>query len=115
MIGNRHRAVRPAKRIFTRWFEYGTFLPTLRVHGERRHTEIWAYGRQAEGILARYDRLRYQLIPYIYSLARHTYQSGAPFMRALWMDFPHDPQVANIGDEYMFGPDFLVAPVVSAR
>jgi len=99
--------------LFTRWFEYGTFLPTLRVHGERKHTEIWAYGRQAEAILARYDRLRYQLIPYIYSLARHTYQSGAPFMRALWMDFPRDPQVANIGDEYMFGPDFLVAPVTS--
>ena len=97
--------------LFTRWFEYGTFLPTLRVHGERKHTEIWAYGRQAEAILGRYDRLRYQLIPYIYSLARHTYESGAPFMRALWMDFPGDPKVANIGDEYMFGPDFLVAPV----
>jgi alpha-D-xyloside xylohydrolase len=99
--------------LFTRWFEYGTFLPTLRVHGERKHTEIWAYGRQAEAILARYDRLRYQLIPYIYSLARHTYESGAPFMRALWMDFPGDPKVADIGDEYMFGPDFLVAPVTS--
>jgi alpha-D-xyloside xylohydrolase len=99
--------------LFTRWFEYGTFLPILRIHGERKHTEIWAYGRQAEAILARYDRLRYQLIPYIYSLAHQTYQSGAPFMRALWMDFPHDPKVANIGNEYMFGPDFLVAPVTS--
>ena len=97
--------------LFTRWFEYGTFLPILRIHGERKHTEIWAYGPQAEAILARYDRLRYQLIPYIYSLARHTYDSGAPFMRALWMDFPRDSKVANIGNEYMFGPDFLVAPV----
>jgi alpha-D-xyloside xylohydrolase len=97
--------------LFTRWFEYGTFLPTLRIHGERKHTEIWAYGPQAEAILARYDRLRYRLMPYIYSLAWHTYQTGAPFMRALWMDFPGDPQVAAIGDEYMFGPDFLVAPV----
>ena len=99
--------------LFTRWFEYGTFLPTLRIHGQRKHTEIWAYGRQAEAILARYDRLRYQLIPYIYSLARHTYDSGAPFMRALGMDFPEDPRVANLGDEYMFGPEFLVAPVTS--
>jgi alpha-D-xyloside xylohydrolase len=97
--------------LFTRWFEYGTFLPTLRVHGERKHTEIWAYGPQAEAILARYDRLRYRLIPYIYSLAWHTYRTGAPFMRALWMDFPRDPKVATIGNEYMFGPDFLVAPV----
>ena len=97
--------------LFTRWFEYGTFLPTLRIHGERKHTEIWAYGPQAEAILARYDRLRYQLIPYIYSLAWHTYRTGAPFMRALWMDFPRDPKTATIGNEYMFGPDLLVAPV----
>ncbi|MHB8812170.1 MAG: glycoside hydrolase family 31 protein [Steroidobacteraceae bacterium] len=97
--------------LFTRWFEYGTLLPTLRVHGERKHTEIWAYGKQAEAILASYDRLRYRLIPYIYSLARHTYDTGAPFMRALWMDFPADPKVANIGNEYLFGPAFLVAPV----
>ncbi len=97
--------------LFTRWFEYGTFLPTLRIHGERRHTEIWAYGPQAEAILARYDRLRYQLIPYLYSLAWHTYRGGAPFMRALWMDFGHDPRVANMGNEYMLGPAFLVAPV----
>ncbi|MGH8201997.1 MAG: TIM-barrel domain-containing protein [Steroidobacteraceae bacterium] len=97
--------------LFTRWFEYGTFLPILRIHGERKHTEIWAYGPQAETILARYDRLRYQLIPYVYSLAWHTYRTGAPFMRALWMDFPRDPRVATIGNEYMFGPDLLVAPV----
>jgi alpha-D-xyloside xylohydrolase len=99
--------------LFTRWFEYGTFLPTLRIHGERKHTEIWAYGPQAEAILARYDRLRYRLIPYLYSLAWHTWRTGAPFMRALWMDFPHDPTAAATGNEYMFGPDFLVAPVTS--
>lgn len=97
--------------LFTRWFQYGTFLPTLRVHGDRKHTEIWAFGKEAEVVLAKYDRLRYQLIPYIYSQAKQTYDTGAPFMRALWVDFPNDPTVANIGDEYMFGPAFLVAPV----
>ena len=97
--------------LLTRWFEYGTFLPTLRLHGSRPHTEIWAYGKQAEAVMAKYDRLRYQLIPYIYASAKHTYDTGAPFMRALWMDFPDDPAVANIGTEYMFGPDLLVAPV----
>jgi alpha-D-xyloside xylohydrolase len=97
--------------LLTRWFQYGTFLPTLRLHGDRKHTEIWEYGPQAEAILARYDRLRYSLIPYIYSQARKTYDTGAPFMRALWMDFPNDPNVANLGTEYMFGPAFLVAPV----
>ncbi len=97
--------------LFTRWFEYGTFLPTLRVHGDKKHTEIWAFGKQAETILADYDRLRYRLIPYLYSAAKTTYDTGAPFMRALWMDFPNDPNVADIGTQYMFGPAFLVAPV----
>jgi len=94
--------------LFTRWFQYGTFLPTLRIHGDRKHTEIWAFGKEAETVLAKYDRLRYQLIPYIYSQAKQTYDTGAPFMRALWVDFPQDEKVANIGDEYMFGPAFLV-------
>ncbi len=97
--------------LLTRWFEYGTFLPTLRLHGSRSHTEIWAYGKPAEAVMAKYDKLRYELIPYIYSQAKKTYDTGAPFMRPLWMDFPNDPAVANIGTEYMFGPDFLVAPV----
>jgi alpha-D-xyloside xylohydrolase len=97
--------------LLTRWFEYGTFLPTLRLHGDRKHTEIWAFGHEAEAIMARYDKLRYALIPYIYSSAKHTYDTGAPFMRALWMNFPNDPNVSDIGTEYMFGPAFLVAPV----
>ncbi|CAL4867084.1 hypothetical protein MMA231_01334 [Asticcacaulis sp. MM231] len=97
--------------LFTRWFQYGTFLPTLRLHGDKKHTEIWAFGKQAEAILADYDRLRYRLIPYLYSSAKTTYDTGAPFMRALWMDFPNDPNVADIGTQYMFGPAFLVAPV----
>ncbi len=54
-------------------------------------------------------KLPYQLMPYIYSLAHNTYQMGAPCMRALFMDFPGDPKVADIRDEYMFGPAFLVA------
>jgi len=97
--------------LLTRWFEYGTFLPTLRLHGDRKRTEIWAFGKQAEAVMARYDTLRYQLIPYIYSQAKFTHDTGAPFMRALWMDFPNDPNVADIGTQYMFGPAFLVAPV----
>jgi alpha-glucosidase/alpha-D-xyloside xylohydrolase len=97
--------------LFTRWFEWGAFQPVMRAHGEREHNEVWSYGSQAEPILGKYLRLRYQLMPYVYSLAFHAYQTGAPYMRALFMDFPGDPNVANIGDEYMFGPAFLVAPV----
>ncbi|MBT9333298.1 TIM-barrel domain-containing protein [Paracidobacterium acidisoli] len=99
--------------LYTRWFEYATFEPVFRTHGSRRYNEVWSYGRQAEPILEKYLRLRYQLMPYIYSLGYFTHQTGAPFMRALFMDFPDDPTVAEIGDEYMFGPAFLVAPVTS--
>jgi len=99
--------------LFVRWFEYNSFSPTLRIHGQRPATAIWQYGKAAEPILAKFLRLRYALIPYLYSLGHHTYETGAPFMRALFMDFPSDPNVANLGDEYMLGPAFLVAPVTS--
>ena len=97
--------------LFTRWFQYGTFLPVMRTHGSRKYNEVWSYGRQAEPILEKYLKLRYALMPYIYSLGYNTYKTGAPYMRALFMDFPNDAKVADIGDEYMFGPAFLVAPV----
>jgi alpha-D-xyloside xylohydrolase len=97
--------------LYVRWFEYGAFQPNFRSHGSRPQNEVWSYGKQAEPILVKYLRLRYQLIPYLYSLAHMAHQTGAPFMRGLFMDFGNDPQVANIGDEYMFGPALLVAPV----
>jgi alpha-D-xyloside xylohydrolase len=97
--------------LYTRWFEYATFLPIFRAHGSRLTNEVWSYGSQAEPILEKYLRLRYTLMPYIYSLGYHTWLTGAPFMRALPLDFPNDPKVADLRDEYMFGPAFLVAPV----
>jgi alpha-D-xyloside xylohydrolase len=97
--------------LFVRWFEWGAFQPVMRAHGERNHNEVWSYGKQAEPILAKYLKLRYQLLPYTYSVAYRSYQTGAPYMRALFMDFPGDPNAANIPDEYMYGPAFLVAPV----
>jgi alpha-D-xyloside xylohydrolase len=97
--------------LFVRWFELNSFTPTLRIHGQRPATAIWEYGKAAEPILASWLKLRYSLIPYIYSLGHGTYENGAPFMRALWMDFPNDPKVKTVGDQYMFGPAFLVAPV----
>jgi alpha-D-xyloside xylohydrolase len=97
--------------LFVRWFEWGAFQPVMRAHGERNHNEVWAYGKQAEPILSKYLRLRYQLLPYTYSAAYRSYETGAPYMRALFMDFPDDPKAADIPDEYMYGPAFLVAPV----
>jgi alpha-glucosidase/alpha-D-xyloside xylohydrolase len=97
--------------LFTRWFEWAAFQPVMRAHGERDHNEVWSYGKQAEPILAKYLKLRYQLLPYTYSAAYRSYQTGAPYMRALFMDFPEDARAADIPDEYMYGPAFLVAPV----
>ncbi len=97
--------------LYTRWFQYATFLPIMRSHGSRTYNEVWSYGKQAEPILEKYLRLRYELMPYIYSLGYKTWQTGAPFMRALPLDFPNDGKVVDMRDEYMFGPAFLVAPV----
>ncbi len=97
--------------LYARWFQYAAFLPIFRAHGSRIENEVWSYGRQAEPVLVKYLKLRYELMPYVYSLARFTRETGAPYMRALFMDFPNDPKVADLRDEYMFGPAFLVAPV----
>ncbi|WP_267351490.1 TIM-barrel domain-containing protein, partial [Sphingomonas sp. GM_Shp_2] len=97
--------------LMVRWFGYSVFTPTLRIHGQRPAASIWDYGKAAEPVLANFLRLRYSLMPYLYAMGHQTYQTGAPFMRALFMDFPEDPKVATIGDQYMFGPAFLVAPV----
>ncbi|QMV19792.1 DUF5110 domain-containing protein [Granulicella sp. 5B5] len=97
--------------LYVRWFEYGAFQPNFRSHGSRPENEVWSYGKQAEPILEKYLRLRYQLMPYLYSLGWSAHETGAPFMRGLFMDFGDDPETANIGDEYMFGPALLVAPV----
>ena len=97
--------------LYVRWFQYATFQPTMRAHGSRNFNEVWSYGKQAEPILEKYLRLRYELMPYIYSLGYFSHQTGAPFMRGLFMDFGSDPNTVSIGDEFMFGPALLIAPV----
>ncbi|MDP9337369.1 MAG: glycoside hydrolase family 31 protein [Acidobacteriota bacterium] len=104
----------PAYReLFIRWFEYGTFCPIFRLHGTRttNTNELWSYGEQAQKILTDYDRLRYRLMPYIYSLAWKTTREGYTLMRPLAMDFRSDVRAQNIGDQFMFGPALLVNPV----
>ena len=72
--------------LYTRWFQYAAFLPIFRTHGSRIYNETWSYGKQAEPILEKYLRLRYQLLPYIYSLSYSVYQTGAPkCARCLWI------------------------------
>lgn len=104
----------PAYReLYARWFEFGAFNPIFRAHGTRttNQNEIWSYGSQMQTILSRYDRLRYRLMPYIYSVAWKTTKENYTPMRALVMDFRDDPRVWNIGDQFLFGPSLLVNPV----
>jgi alpha-D-xyloside xylohydrolase len=104
----------PAYReLYARWFAFGVFNPIFRAHGTRttNQNEIWSYGTEMQTILTRYDRLRYRLLPYIYSLAWKTTNENYTPMRALVMDFRDDPRVWNIGDQFLFGPSLLVNPV----
>jgi len=104
----------PAYReLFVRWFQFGTFNPIFRVHGTRakNQNELWSYGPDAQNILVSFTRLRYRLLPYIYSLAWMTTSQRYTPMRALVMDFRADVRAANIGDQFMVGPAFLVSPV----
>ncbi len=104
----------PAYReLFVRWFQFGTFCPIFRVHGTRRNdqNELWSYGPEAQKILTSFDRLRYELMPYTYSLAWKTTSEAYTPMRPLVMDFRTDPRAQNTGDEFLYGPAILVAPV----
>ena len=107
----------PAYReLFIRWFQFGVFNPILRVHGTRKtdQNELWSYGSDAQKILVTFDRLRYRMLPYTYSLAWMTTNSSYTPMRPLVMDFRTDVRAQNTGDEFMFGPSFLVNPVTEA-
>jgi alpha-D-xyloside xylohydrolase len=101
------------RELFVRWFQYATFNPILRVHGTRRPdaNELWSYGAEAQKILVSFDRLRYRMLPYIYSLAWRTTSEAYTPMRPLVMDFRGDVRAENTGDQFMFGPALLVNPV----
>jgi alpha-D-xyloside xylohydrolase len=107
----------PAYReLFIRWFQFGAFSPIFRVHGTRStdQNELWSYGPEAQKILTSFDRLRYRMMPYIYSVAwKVTHENYTP-MRPLVMDFRTDQRAQNIGDQFMFGPSVLVNPVTEA-
>ncbi len=100
----------------TRWYQFGAFCPLFRVHGQYPYREIFNVApdnHPAYQSMLYYDKLRYRLMPYIYSLAGKTYFDNYTIMRALVMDFTNDPMVKNIGDQYMFGPSLLINPVYS--
>ncbi len=102
------------QELYARWFEYGVFCPIFRTHGHRPANEIWAFDK-VEPILIAYDKLRYRLMPYIYSLAWRVTNDDYTIQRPLVMDWRTDANTRDIGDEFMFGPSILVSPVLQAN
>jgi alpha-glucosidase/alpha-D-xyloside xylohydrolase len=117
-----------------RWFQFGAFCVSFRAHGRNWHLKLpWGWGESEGGpfeagqwraapeelnnpriepIIRKYLELRYRLLPYTYTAVRAAHDTGMPLMRALWLHDPSDPIAAARGDEYLWGPDLLVAPVV---
>jgi alpha-D-xyloside xylohydrolase len=101
-----------ARELFTRWFQFGAFSPIFRIHGKGERALFSSnWDASTKAILLKYDRLRYRLLPYIYSLAGRVTTENYTLMRALPFDFRQDKNVYGIPDQYMFGPAFLVNPV----
>lgn len=120
------------RELLLRWFAWGAFSPVFRMHGERQpwfdreidyidgveqltsgqDNEVWSFGEACYAIMRKYLFLRERLRPYIRMIMEQAHTTGAPVMRTLFFDFPDDPLAWQISDEYMFGPDLLVAPVL---
>ena len=106
------------QELYVRWLQFGVFCPMMRSHGADTPREFFWYGKAGEPV---YDalvdavKLRYSLLPYIYSTAWEVSHRQSTFMRALYMDFLNDKNTWKIGNEYMFGKAFLVAPVLHAQ
>lgn len=101
----------------TRWYQFGAFCPLFRSHGEFPYREVWNVapeGHPAYSSIVNYINLRYRLLPYIYSLSGMVTQEHSTIMRALVLDFD-DPNVLNIGDQFMFGPAMLINPVTTFK
>ncbi len=106
------------RELNVRWFQFGAFAPIFRSHGEFPYREIYNLapaGSEVYESLVWYDRLRYRLMPYIYTLAADTYHRDGSIMRGLAMDFPHDEAALDVRDQYLFGHAFLVAPVTTYK
>ena len=104
----------PPAELLTRWMELGAFNPFYRNHGEKnsRNREPWVDGPEHEAIRKKYIETRYRLLPYIYTGMEESSRTGIPLMRALFMEFPSDTNVATNDEEFMFGEGLLVAPKV---
>ena len=106
------------QELYVRWMQYGLFCPVFRSHGADAPREIWQFGKKGEPVydaIEKMIRLRYRLIPYLYSTAWQVTSNNDSYMRPLFSDFAADKKVWNITDEFMFGHSILAAPIVNPQ
>ncbi|VEG27836.1 glycoside hydrolase family 31 protein [Actinomyces howellii] len=113
------------RELYARWFAYGAFCPLFRLHGHREPrgelgspasggpNEVWSYGERCLGVSRAHMELRERLRPYIGRVMREAADTGVPPMRALFLQFPEDRRAWDVDDQFLLGPDLLVAPVLS--
>ena len=121
------------KELIVRWYQWAVFTPILRMHGDRgphdieplaKNTdygggfcptgapnEIWSYGEEAYSIFVKYLKIREDMKPYIKKTANEAQTKGLPMIRAMFLEFPNDAKAWEVSDQYMFGSNYLVAPV----
>lgn len=120
------------RELLIRWFQFGAFSPVMRLHGDRSPSEpitaadgsrrlpsgaaneVWSYGPEVLGVLTGLIEMREQLREYTRDAMRAAHETGAPVMRGLFYEFPDDSEAWQVTDQYLFGPDLLVCPVVEA-
>ncbi|WP_294221376.1 TIM-barrel domain-containing protein [uncultured Chryseobacterium sp.] len=106
------------QELYVRWLQYGTFTPMMRSHGTDVPREIYQFGQKGDvayDAIEKFIRLRYSMLPYIYSTSWEVSENNSSFLRALSMDFSSDKKTWDINNEYLFGKSFLVAPVLNAQ
>ena len=122
------------RELLIRWYEWAVFQPVMRLHGDREpftipalddrdwgggylHTgqdnEMWSYGEENFAIMKKHYELRRSLRPYLETIFAEAHENGSPLLRAMFYEFPGDPRCWELTDQYMFGPDYLVAPVIT--
>ena len=119
------------RELLVRWFQWGCYCPVMRLHGDRQpheiirrkdgtqvldsgsSNEVWSFGETAYPILVKYMNRREELRPYVRGLMEEAHRNLTPLMRAMFYEFPDDPNCAGLKDQYMFGSLYLVAPVMA--
>ena len=106
------------QELYVRWMQYGLFCPVFRSHGADAPREIWQFGQKGEPVydaIEKQIRLRYRLLPYLYSTAWQVTSNNQSYLRPLFSDFAADKKVWDMTDEFMFGSSILAAPIVEAQ